>query len=60
MEDVGQKALTPAPVNPSFWKRFVDDVLSAVSENEVDVLLQHLNSIEASIQLTVEGETDKK
>ena len=56
MEDVEQRA----PVNPSFWKRFADDVISAVSENEIDVLLQHLNSIEPPIQFTIECETDRK
>ena len=60
MEDVEQRALASTPVNPSFWKRFVDDVNSAVSENEIDVLMQHLNSIEPSIQFTVERETDRK
>ena len=60
MEDVEQRALASTPVNPSFWKRFVDDVISAVSENVIDVLLQHLNSIEPSIQFTVERETDRK
>ena len=40
MEDVEQRALASALVNPSFWKRFVDDVISAVSENEIDALLQ--------------------
>ena len=45
MEDIEHRALTTAPVNPSFWKRFVDDVISAVSQDEIVVLLQHLNSI---------------
>ena len=27
MEDVEQRALASTPVNPSFWKRFVDDVI---------------------------------
>ena len=46
MEDVEQRALASVPVSLSFWKRFVDDVISAVSRNEIDILLKHLNSIE--------------
>ena len=60
MEDVEHRALTTALVSPSFWKQFVDDVISAVSQNEIVVLLQHLNSIETSIQFTIERETDGK
>jgi hypothetical protein len=45
-------------VSQSFWKRFVDDVISAVSRNEIDILLQILNSIEQSVQFTVEREMD--
>ena len=56
MEDVEQRALASVPVSLSFWKRFIDDVISAVSRNEIDILLQHLNSIEPSIQFTVERE----
>ena len=33
MEDVEQRALASVPVSLSFWKRFVDDVISAVSRN---------------------------
>ena len=47
------------PVSPSLWKQFVDDVISAVSENEIVVLLQQFNSIEPSIQFTVEHHTDR-
>ena len=32
MEDVEQRALTSSPVKPLFWKRYVDDVISAVSQ----------------------------
>ncbi len=58
MEDVEQRALASAPVRLSFSKRFVDDIISAVSRNDIDILLQHLNSIEPSIQFTVERETN--
>ena len=44
MEDVEQRALISSPVKPLFWKRYVDDVISAVSKNEVENLLSHLNS----------------
>ena len=60
MKYIEHRALTTASVNPSFWMRFVKDVISAVSENEIVVLLQHLNSIEPSIQFTIERETDGK
>ena len=56
MENVEQRAFASVPVSLSFWKRFVDDVVSAISRNEIDILLQHLNSIEPSIQFTVERE----
>ena len=46
MNDIEHTALTTAAVSPSFWKRFDDDVISTVSENEIVVLLQHLNTIE--------------
>ena len=52
MEDIEHRALTTAPVSTSFWKRIVDDVISAVFQNEI-VLLQHFNSIEP-IYFTVE------
>jgi hypothetical protein len=54
MEDIQQRALASVPVSLSFWKRFVNDVISAASRNEIDILLQHLNSIQPSIQFTVE------
>ena len=43
MEDVEQRALATSPVKPFFWKRYVDDVISAESGNEAERLLSHLN-----------------
>ena len=51
---------TMAPVSPSFWKGFVDDVISAVSDSDIGVLLQHLDSIEPSKQFTTELKIDRK
>ena len=42
-----------------FWGRYVYDVISAVSGNEAERLLSHLNSVEPSIQLTLEREKDR-
>ena len=43
---------------PQRSQQFVDDVISAVSENEIVVPLQYLDSIEPSIQFTAQRETD--
>ena len=59
MKDMDQRALATSPVKPFFWKRYVDDVISAVSGNEAERLLSHLNSVEPSIQFTLEREKDR-
>ena len=58
MEDVEERALGSFDVQPLFWKRYVDDVCTAVPSHMVQHLLQHLNSIEQSIQFTAELESE--
>ena len=53
-----KRAFATSPVKPFFWKRYVDDVIFAVSGNESERLLSHLNSIEPSTQFTLEREKD--
>ena len=56
MEDVEERALNTYPNPPKFWKRYVDDVCVAMKRDETDDFLNHLNSIELTIQFTFETE----
>ena len=56
MEDVEQRVLATSPVKPFFWKRYVDDVIFAISGNEAERFLLHLNSVEPFIQLLLDIE----
>ena len=58
MEDVEERALNTYPNPPKFWKRYVDDVCVAMKRDETNDFLNHLNSIELTIQFTVETEDD--
>ena len=58
MEEIESQALTTSPVNYIFWKRYVDGVICAVPEDEVDDMLTHINSVHESIQFMCEQETD--
>ena len=60
MKDVEQRALATSPVKPIFGKRYIDDVISAVSENEAERLLSHLSSVEPSLQFTLERKKDRR
>ena len=54
MEDVEERALMTAEVQPRFWKRYIDDTHTALSSGQGTNVLHHLNSIELSINFTVE------
>ena len=59
MDDVEQGAFATLLVKPFLWKWYVNDVISAVSGNEVERLLSHLNSVELSLPFTLEHEKDR-
>ena len=56
MKHIEDLALRLSPVPTVFWKRHVDDVLSAVPANQVNKMLAHINSIDHNIQFTSERE----
>ena len=56
MEEVEDRALASFPSPPRSWKRYVDDICSIVPRSQASTLLQHLNSVEPSIQFTHEVE----
>merc|ERR1712055_391036 len=52
-------ALSRAPCNILFWKRYVDDIITAIPTDEIQNLLQYLNNVNNHIKFTVETEEDK-
>ena len=58
MEDVEDRALETFDIQLPFWKHFVDDTCTVVPKERVQDLYIHLNSIEESIQLTCEMESN--
>ena len=58
MEDVEKWALSTYPLPLPFWKGYVDDTLTALPQDKVQRFHEHLNSIETTIQFTVEMESE--
>ncbi len=48
---------TGDPIAP-FWKRFVDDIITALPKVSVQPFLNHLSSIEETINFTAELESN--
>ena len=59
MEDFEQQALSTFHNRPSIWVRYVGDVYAIVKTENVDAFHKHLNTINSSIQFTVEMETSR-
>ena len=58
MEDVERGALSTYPLPPPFWKRYVNDTLTVLHQDEVQRFHKHLYSIETTIQFSVEKESE--
>ncbi|XP_072023172.1 uncharacterized protein [Amphiura filiformis] len=60
MEFLEEQAIATAPIEckPRLWKRYVDDILEIVKDNQVDNLTDHLNNTDPtdSIKFTYEKE----
>ena len=41
------------PIDMPWWKRYVDDVISIVKNEQVDTLFNHLISVDALIKFTM-------
>ena len=59
MEDVEQRALATSPLNPFSGNDVSMMLFLRYPENEAERLLSHLNSVESSIQFTLEREKDR-
>ena len=59
VEEIEQKALSTFESPPRFWKRYVDDTLTVLHKDTINIFHEHLNSINPHIQFTVEVESDR-
>ena len=60
MEEIEERAISEYPITLNFWTRYVDDIITALPEKSIQYFLGHLNSIESTINFTVEVESENK
>ena len=48
------KITSQCPINPVFYKRYVDDIINRRKKHEEDLLFKKLNDYHPKIKLTVE------
>ena len=53
-EDIEQRVLATCSLQSPFWKRHIDDMLTAFLLDQIKQFHQHINSIESSIQFMIE------
>ena len=54
MESFEHRALTSAVKSPRLWKRYVDDTFVILQQSQKEEFLQHINSVDPSINFTTE------
>lgn len=54
IEEIIDKSLEQLKINPDFWTTYVDDHLTSINPNEIDLLEKKLNSFDPNVQFTVE------
>ena len=59
IEDVEERALESFHSPPRFWKRCVDDTITALPRKLIAPFLDHVNDIKPSIRFTKEEESDR-
>ena len=52
------RALSTAVNPPRWWKRFVDDTFFILKKDKKEEFLQHINSVDPSIQFTTEEQKE--
>ena len=60
MEDLESECLDKLSFSPTFFYRYVDDIITCVPLNEIDNILRIFNSYEERLQFTHEIELDNK
>ena len=60
MEKIEEMAIKTTSVPPKTWKRFVDDSFSIIKKNAVETFHNTLDSLDPSIQFTLEHEHNGK
>jgi hypothetical protein len=58
MEQIEAKAFKNMQVQPSFYRRFVDDSFAVLQEDQVGSMFTALNSVHSSFKFTMEKEVD--
>ena len=54
MKNIETRALETFADTPRLWKRYVDDTFVIMKRSKLSEFLTHLNTIESSIQFTIE------